>query len=281
MAEARAQLREQGVRVLSDEPDEPDEPDTVYDNGEAAGLSRLRASQDTPTTENLTAQAHASCPGHAAKLRIWRSYGASASDVEVDYFCTNPTTYGHVDRYTSSVPSKPKLQALPPEQAEQARQERRRILRLNREWDSAARVRIDWVTQLLQRKSPPKNAPLFIAAALAHGSHPLRKAMDTRHPLACTMLGLPEPQGYYGCNPITELLDNASTARATHVGLAVILGAIEQSLGRHSYRTITADTSHYLTTLRGWGYSLSEVETIAAGETPEEEPGSAAEAVQD
>lgn len=272
---AEQRLRAEGVRVLNPHDTTPHEDgdDTRGERWEptkARALGHLLPGADTPRDVEFTAAAHASCPGHAAKVSVPRRYDGQPREARITYCCTDPAVNGHVERYPSAGRGTvARTEELSETERDERREERRRTIRLNKEWDSATTVRRRWVTQLLARKTVPKNAGRFIAAVLTRGSHPVRKAMETGNKQACALLGLPEPGGY-GSPPseLPNLAAQASPQRATQLSLAVLLGGMEQSLGRHSWRNVDADTRLYLTTLREWGYGLSEVEAIAAGDTP-------------
>jgi ParB family chromosome partitioning protein len=77
--------------------------------------------------------------------------------------------------------------------------------------------------------------------------------------------------GFGSPNPIAVAAETASSARATMLALAVLLGAVEQGTGRHSWRNPSAETRAYFTALQGWGYPLSPVEQLAL--TPDGAPG--------
>ncbi|GAA1328969.1 hypothetical protein [Pseudonocardia xinjiangensis] len=68
--------------------------------------------------------------------------------------------------------------------------------------------------------------------------------------------------GLGSSNPIAVAAESASSARATMLALAVLLGAVEQGTGRHSWRNPSGETRAYFTALQGWGYPLSPVEQL-------------------
>lgn len=80
--------------------------------------------------------------------------------------------------------------------------------------------------------------------------------------LAADLLGVEPVSGYYG-DRFADFLA-AHPGKAGHVTLAIVLGGIEASTGRNSWRHPQEETAHYLQTLASWGYTLSPVEHIAA-----------------
>ena len=79
-AQLTATLTDQGVRII-------DRPQDLF-GGKIRQLSELRASPDTEPGTELTAQAHAGCPGHAAFLSE-RSWGPVAERVAAVWVCTD------------------------------------------------------------------------------------------------------------------------------------------------------------------------------------------------
>jgi ParB family chromosome partitioning protein len=65
---------------------------------------------------------------------------------------------------------------------------------------------------------------------------------------------------------------DSQPARAGHVTLAVVLGAIEASTGKHTWRQPNRTARAYFTQIAAWGYPLSEVEQIVVGTDEVGEP---------
>ncbi|MDP2772544.1 MAG: ParB N-terminal domain-containing protein, partial [Nocardioides sp.] len=84
------------------------------------------------------------------------------------------------------------------EEAEARREERRRVIANNKAWASAETVRREWLAGFVARKTAPKGAEALICEAVVTGHHSLSKAMDHRHPMFFTLLGIDVPTGYYG-----------------------------------------------------------------------------------
>jgi ParB family chromosome partitioning protein len=86
--------------------------------------------------------------------------------------------------------------------------------------------------------------------------------MESGHCTARELLGMDSAAGFGSPNPIAVAAETASSARATMLALAVLLGAVEQGTGRHSWRNPSGETRAYFTALQGWGYPLSPVEQL-------------------
>ncbi|GAA1180762.1 hypothetical protein [Pseudonocardia alaniniphila] len=178
--------------------------------------------------------------------------------------CIDAEANGHVARWdnTSATPAgaggRP---GGPRSEAEKA--ERRRVIANNKDWDSAATVRRDWLrTTFLARKTAPKDAVQFIAATLGRGSHDVRRAMESGHSTARQLLAMDAVVDHGSTNPIATAGETATPARATMLALAILLGAGEQGTGRHSWRTPSSETRAYFAALQRWGYPLSPVEQL-------------------
>lgn len=168
------------------------------------------------------------------------------------------------------------------EQAEARREERRRVIANNKAWASAETVRREWLATFVARKTAPKGAEALICEAVVTGHHSLSKAMDHRHPMLFTLLGIDVPTGYYGAGyeECHKIATKASTPKAaTMTTLAAIVAAWEATTGKHSWRSPTAWDARVLGALVEWGYQPSEVERLLLGEeqsTGSDEPGAEA-----
>jgi ParB family chromosome partitioning protein len=200
--------------------------------------------------EAMTAEEHEACPGRAAQLD--QGYGGK---VKVIHVCMDPKAHGHKQLSRS----KPTTDTRTPEQREADRAERARVIANNKAWKSAEVVRRKWLAeQFAPRKSAPKGAHAFISdAVLDNGGH--HEGIS----LAGEWLGV-KPEGWGGCRDgIRRMIAMSSPGRAQHIGLVVILAAMEKSTDTHTWRNVTG--KRYLRALKEWGYTLSEVEQIAAG----------------
>ena len=158
------------------------------------------------------------------------------------------------------------------EEAEARREERRRVIANNKAWASAETVRREWLTGFVARKTAPKGAEALICEAVVTGHHSLSKAMDHRHPMLFTLLGIDVPTGYYGAghDECHKIATKASAPKAaTMTTLAAVVAAWEATTGKHSWRNPTAWDARVLGALVEWGYQPSEVERLLLGEEPQ------------
>lgn len=218
---------------------------------------------------------HTACPGHAIVLdeaEQWDDDEDSTEDDEDDSepeaydldaagrrwvftpYCTDPSQYGHLDRYGRSSD-----RSTPPVINEAAKQkasaERKRVIAGNKAWDAATIVRAEWVEKLLARKTAPAGAVLFVLRALT-GHVDLGAGRDGLR----AKVGAPTG---YGQIEVPDL----DTSAATMALLGLIVTGMEKGTSRDHWRTVNPATALYLTALATWGYTLSDVETAAAGGT--------------
>jgi ParB family chromosome partitioning protein len=142
--------------------------------------------------------------------------------------------------------------------------ERKELIANNKAWASAEVVRREWLTGFLGRKTLPKDAAHFVATALTAHRTTLASGLSGGNRLAAILLGLDAQESEWGQSPIDPIADS-QPARAGHVTLAVALGAIEASTGKHTWRQPNRTARAYFAQIAGWGYSLSEVEQIVVG----------------
>jgi len=90
----------------------------------------------------------------------------------------------------------------------------------------------------------------------------VQRAMERNNELAHKLFG---HQPTYGSNPLDEMVEAASEARAEVISLGVVLAAYEDATGRSSWRKVIGHTARYLLFLAEHGYQLSWVEKRAAG----------------
>lgn len=112
----------------------------------------------------------------------------------------------------------------------------------------------------------PKNALLFAATVMVENTGQVRSALDEHHALATELLGYE-----YKCgakNPLATLIAHNPAKTAT-VMVAVALAALEGDTSKNTWRNPDADDVFYFTTIKDGGYTLSEVENIVLGITPE------------
>ena len=257
-----AELTGTGVRIV-------DEPEGVLFAGRVRRLSELRLSPDTPPGTELTVEEHRGCPGHAAWVADRGRQDPVRRAVAV-YACDGWRAHGHAERYASVGTAGAGRAGGAMSQEQKA--ERREVIDRNRAWDSAQAVRRDWLRAFLDRRTPPRDAQRWIAATLAASGPDIRRAMDSGHTLAADLLGLmpasaarPNGGGWYpgsGRRPIGDAAAHASPARATTLTLAVLLAGREDATSRDTWRHSTPEARAYFTTLRDWGYTLSDVEAL-------------------
>jgi ParB family chromosome partitioning protein len=248
-----------------------------------------------PDGTSLTAEQHADCPGHAA--RVGRRFGYldpvtglavtsedAAEDPEDDlaedqdedgsggvwgeypvavWICTDPAAYGH--RLRGPHGERRKRAEMSEEEAEAARAERRDVIASNKAWTASITVRRNFLRNLFTRKTPPKGASVFVAAALAHDAQ-LVSAIGGND-LAGELLGCAATS--YGRNTaLAQLVEQASEARAQVLTLAQVLAGYEDRTHTGSWRHVDPSTRRYLTFLADCGYTLSNVKRRACGQDP-------------
>lgn len=259
------QLTRAGVRII-------EHTDHVYGSA-VERLRDLRPDPDaTPGTE-LAVDAHGQCPGHAAYLHAGRTWNAD-EPVSVIYVCTDWRANGHAHRYAPAGAAESanysRTAGTGGTMTEQQKAERRTVIANNKAWDSATTVRRQWLREFLARRSAPKDAAQWIAATLAAAYPELSRALEAAHPLAGDLLGLsmdenrPYQYRHAGtAHPIGQAAQTATAHRATMLTLAMLLGGLEQSTSKSTWRApINRAHRDYLTTLQHWGYDLSDVEAL-------------------
>lgn len=143
--------------------------------------------------------------------------------------------------------------------------ERKTLIANNKAWASAETVRREWLTQLLSRKTLPKDAATVIAHGLTVHRRDVGSAASNGNNLAHELLGI-ERGGSWDVDKLHALVEH-SPAKAQHVSLAVVLGGIEDSTSKNTWRYPEASKVNYFHQLAAWGYSLSEVEQIIVDTT--------------
>ena len=174
-----------------------------------------------------------------------------------DYYCLDPEAEGLTvcEWYSTGVPRTPDLTSDDLERKAAEKAERRRVIVLNKAGDAAQSVRREFITGLLQRKTPPKGTAQFVAERLIADPYLLQRGGD----VASELLGADIRSG--------ELLDHVSDARAEVVLLGVTLGSLEFQTGRDAWRGGPEGTRvAYLRFLAANGYGLSAVEQVIVGD---------------
>jgi ParB family chromosome partitioning protein len=259
------------------------------DAGEARSLDRLRPSpEDAPYTA-LTAEDHASCPGHGVWIEDDHHDGNGDRVAVAVYGCADFRAHGHalshapvgrVDltpRTTSTADTGDGDGAgaageesdLAAARAALAADERARTeARIIRRWvrknneliDASDKPRRKWLAEFALRKTAPKGAQLFLARQKAHGGYELRRAFNQNHALARQLLGLPVG------STVTDLSDKVATAstpgKATVYDMFLTFCAMEDALSRNAWRYPQQAAQEYMTALVGAGYPASDVERL-------------------
>lgn len=156
------------------------------------------------------------------------------------------------------------------ERAEADKQERRKVLALNKLGDAAMQVRRDYLKKLLARKTPPKGAAIFVATCLGDDAYLLthHNALDT----TAELLGI-DPAAV--AKQAAELGANGDN-RAQVITLALVLGALESRTLKDAWRQTAPGYGHrvgsadYLRWLAANDYPLAAVEEIITGTTDSE-----------
>lgn len=172
------------------------------------------------------------------------------------YYCLNLEAEGLTPSgwYGTGVSRTPDLTSDDLERKTAEKAERRRLIALNKAGDAAMSVRRKFVTEMLQRKTPPKGTATFIAEQLIADPYLLQRGGD----VASELLGADIRSG--------ELLDHATDARAEVVLLGVTLGSLELLTPRDAWRGPGSVQAAYLRFLAANGYGLSAVEQVIVGE---------------
>lgn len=249
-ADAEADLAGRGFEVLDREPG--------YYESEFTRIRELvTAEGDRVTVEHIE-----NVEGRAAYVRaLWNG------EAEVTYFVRDPKAAG-LRKVTSSGNASGPM-------TDEQKAERRTLIANNKAWASAEVVRREWLTTFLSRKTLPKDAAAMIAKGLTIHRQAVSLATRDGNALAHELLGI-ERGGYWGADKLAALVEQ-TPAKATHVALAVVLGAVESVTSKQTWRHPSSTDKAYFAQLAAWGYGLSEVEQIVTNTTG----GSSAEATDE
>jgi ParB family chromosome partitioning protein len=271
---------------------------TIFDNtlptstGDARTLDRLRPRpEDEPHTE-LTAEDHASCPGHGAWIEEEHDQDDKKIPVPV-YGCADFLAHGHALSYAPAgradftpvatsptnagtsgeavdldgpaatsgndeVAAARAAHAAAELERQKARIIRKWVIQNNKDWDASEAPRRKWLAGLVQRKTAPQGAQLFLALQKAEGGYALRRAFERNHPLGMKVFGLPVGATLAD---LTSRIAKAPTAgKATLYDLVLTLGAIEADLSRNTWRSPWGSAKAYMAAIISWGYPASDVE---------------------
>jgi ParB family chromosome partitioning protein len=249
-----AELEAAGVAVTKDLPDG------------ALPLSRL-----LHDGEELTADAHAVCPGRGAYFKSWGL-------LQPLYYCADPQQNGHIEpSYEPSASAESGTSTEPGTVSsgsstgtDGTEPSRRLVIEGNKAWKAAGEVRHRWLAaQLFARRSAPAGAAQFVARQLLTMPEPLRNGLAK----ATHMVSFPEitrqPAGSW-----LEIIETTATARLPLLMLAPIVTAYEHALtdgeGCNTWRRDRyslcprRDAGTYLAFLASIGYELSVIEQAVA-----------------
>ncbi|MGS2807758.1 MULTISPECIES: ParB/RepB/Spo0J family partition protein [Nocardia] len=174
------------------------------------------------------------------------------------------TRFGHVDPEQAGEERRAAIEAAAEAAAQAAeieRAARRRVRELNKLGLAAKATRIEFVTRLLARKTPPAQAALFMTRSLLAdpGLPGEYHAFDS----ALKLLGI---EGYRSRLDMLATLDTTKPARAQVIALALVLGGYEHRADKDLWRYTESAVRRYLNFLRELGYPLVPVELAALGE---------------
>ncbi|MFI9410123.1 ParB/RepB/Spo0J family partition protein [Nocardia gamkensis] len=144
---------------------------------------------------------------------------------------------------------------------EQARQDRRRVIELNKRGDAANARRQEFLPRLLAGRTPPRQAAAFVAESMAHTLDPSVLQKVTK------LLGLGG-----STQQLVAAIHAATPSRAWMIVLAMQVAAAEAPIGKSVWRDSSAATKRYLHFLADavagteLDFALVDVEQAAAGD---------------
>ena len=111
-------------------------------------------------------------------------------------------------------------------------------------------------------------SPTARALGLTVHRREVGSAVANGNTLAHILLGI-ERGGFFDADKLAALLEHSPT-KAQHITLAIVLGGIEDSTDKTTWRYPAAVKAQYFQQLATWGYGLSEVEQIVIDATTAE-----------
>jgi ParB family chromosome partitioning protein len=257
---ATADLIARGFTVLDREPG--------YYETDVVRISELV----TKEGERVDAEDIAEVPGRSASVRVY----FTSDEATVTYYLSDFKAAGFRKDSGSGSTSGP--------MTDEEKAERKALIANNKAWASAEVVRREWLAQFLSRKTLPKDAGRVIAEGLTVHRRDVGTAATNGNTLAHTLLGI-ERGGFWDADKLAAIVEH-SPVKAQHVTLAVVLGGIEDSTSKQTWRYPEPSKALYFAQLAAWGYSLSEVEQIVvdaatAVDAATEKQGAAADSYVD
>ncbi|WP_392342556.1 ParB/RepB/Spo0J family partition protein (plasmid) [Leifsonia sp. P73] len=239
---ARAQVKGQAEDELRGRGYEILDHDRGYYDTDFISIRELTTAEG----ERVTPEHIENAEGRAVFVRVYFD-----GEPNVSYFLSDPKAAGFNKASSQGSTSGP--------MTDEQKAERRTLIANNKAWASAETVRREWLTELLTRKTLPKDAAKVIAQGLTTHRRDVGAAAASGNELAHQLLGI-ERGGYYDDKLAAHV--EQSPTKAQHVSLAVVLGGIESATSKNTWRYPEATKAAYLSQLAAWGYALSEVEQI-------------------
>ena len=221
--------------------------------------------------EDLTAEAHAGCPGRGAYFPSW-------NPLQPVHYCTSPEQNGHTVQtfgpprgaggavLPDALPDDPPADT-PPDPC------RRLVIEGNKAWRAACEVRKRWLAQLFARRTAPREAARFTAGELLRMPDPLRMGLAA----APTRELFSDITGQRAASWL-EICDTTTAGRLPLLLLGPVVTAYELAMtegeGKNTWRTDRyapcprRDASRYLTFLASIGYQLASIEQALADNVP-------------
>ena len=235
-AEATADLLTRGFAVLDREPG--------YYETDVVRISELV----TKEGKRVTVEDIAEAPGRSAFVRVY----FSSDEATVSYYLSDFKAAGFRKDSGSGSTSGP--------MTDDEKAERKTLIANNKAWASAEVVRREWLAQFLSRKTLPKDTGHAIAEGLTVHRREVGTAATNGNTLAHTLMGI-ERGGYWDGDKLAALIEH-SPLKTQHITLAIVLGGIEDSTSKETWRHPAKAKALYFSQLALWGYSLSPVEQI-------------------
>lgn len=236
-AEAVTDLIARGFTILDREPG-------YYETNVAIKINDLVTKEGIPVTVDDIVDVG----GRAAFVRVYYT----SEEATVIYYLNDFKAAGFKKHDTGST-SGP--------MTDEQKAERKTLIANNKAWVSAEVVRREWLATFLSRKTLPKDAAKMIANGLTTHRAAVGNAATGGNALAHKLLLGIENRGYWDGDKLSAMVANFPL-KAQHVALAVVLGGIEDSTDKGTWRYPDAIKAGYFTQLAAWGYGLSEVEQI-------------------
>jgi ParB family chromosome partitioning protein len=145
---------------------------------------------------------------------------------------------------------------------EEQKAERRRVVTNNRAWEIAARVRREYVTELLIGSTVPPGTLRYVTEVVMTDPGGLAAGDEDR---VAALAGKETHPGAWHRSTAIALATDASKTRLPLVLLAQVAASVEARFGEHpAWRHPTPALAAYLRFLASSGYDLSEVEREVA-----------------